>query len=117
MKVGELDTLSEENYPQFFDEGTYAKSMSMLSGDNSTRIFTLKDTEEYMLVDNAAATTANYLNFMIKRCDNATSEVTCADFGANDENLRAHLGGFNLGLISAFNFIDYKDMVPFEGPV
>ena len=70
-----------------------------------------------MLSDNAAATTANYLNFMIKRCDNETSEVTCADFGENDENLKAHLAQFNLGLISAFNFIDYTDMEPFVGPV
>ena len=93
--------------------------MAARSGDGSTNIYTLKDKEEYNLIDNSASSTAQFLNFAIKRCDNATtiSSMECADFGKNDELLIEYLAQHTFAVLTSNNYVDYNEVDPFEGPI
>ena len=77
--------------------------MAAISGDGSTNIYTLKDKDEYDLIDNGASLTAHFINFVIKRCDNATtiSTMECADFGKNDELLIEYLAQHSFAVLTA----------------
>jgi len=49
----------------------------------------------------------------VLRCNSETSPVPCA----SDEELDAYLEAHELGFLTAYNFIDYGDIKPFEGPL
>ena len=85
---------------------------------NRSNFYTLKDPFSYTLVDTQASIgTSNYLVFAIKKCNNSTSVVQCADFGQNEENLVTYLKSYSLVLTTAISYVDYEDILPFEGPV
>ena len=72
--------------------------MAKNSTDGNTSIFTIKDANQYFLVDNVSSYTAKYLSFYLKKCDNKTSAVQCADFGDNDKLLIDYLANFQFVL-------------------
>ena len=89
-----MDTLTAEAYPEFFQNSSYPQLMAQLSGDGSTNIFTLKDRENFEIVDNVASMSSQYLSFQVKTCDNQTSSVTCADFGEDMALLKQYLSAY-----------------------
>ena len=80
-------------------------------------MYTLKDAEKYSIVDNVSSLSSIYLNIQVRKCNNQTSEVTCADFGEQDQYLKNYVRTQQIILLTAINFIDYEDIVPYEGPV
>ena len=83
----------------------------------TTNILTLKDPHSYSIRDAFSSFNSEYLAFLVHRCNNATSTVTCADFGENEEHLGNYLAQYNMGLMSITNFIDYDEVDPFVGPM
>ena len=50
-------------------------------------------------------------------CDNSTSTVACASFGANYELLYEYLAKYSLMVFRTSNYIDYDEVDPFKGPL
>ena len=75
--------LSEDNNPEFYVDGSWISEKTNSNVDGVSNIFTLKDPQSYDLLDNQASHTAKYMAFQVLKCQNSTSEVTCADFGEN----------------------------------
>ena len=113
----QLETLNKDKHPEYFTSGSFASFMAQKSGDGSTSLFTIKDAKQYNLVDNVSSYTAKFLSFYLKKCDNETSAVQCADFGDNDELLIDYLANFQFVLQEATNFIDYENIEPHVGPL
>ena len=92
--------------------------MESLSDSGETNIFTLKDPQNYTLVDAIDSFSARYLSFQVIKCSEATKQTECADFGENNEKLKEYMKQYSFGLINLLNFIDYgEEIEPFEGPV
>ena len=83
----------------------------------TTNILTLKDPHSFSIRDAFSSINSEYLAFLVQRCNNATSTVTCADFGENEENLGNYLAQYDFGLMTITNFIDYDEVDPFVGPM
>ena len=88
-----------------------------MSGDGSTHIYALKNPEEFSLQGNPEAFQSQYLSFSISKCNNATSQEPCADFGTNEEKLIEYLSKHNIALLSANSYVDFDEVDPFKGPV
>ena len=91
--------------------------MGQMSGDGSTNIYTLKNPAQYELKGNNNSFFSQYLSFQLKKCNSVTSEVPCADFGANEEKLIEYVSAHNLVILQASSFIDYDEVDPFKGPL
>ena len=88
VKPAQLEMLSESQHPMYFDAASFVNQQSQSNADGLSNIYTLKDPEDYSLVDNLASMTCIYLKFRVQKCNNQTSEVTCADFGSHNEHLK-----------------------------
>ena len=83
----------------------------------NTNIKTLKDPHKYDIVDNTSSFTAQFLQFYLKKCDNETSAIPCADFGQDEQELKKYLDSHVLSLMRLVNFVDYDEVEPGVGPV
>lgn len=118
VQSAELEKISLDKHSEFFSEGSYFKLMADFSPDGkTTNILTLKDPHSYSIRDAISSFNSEYLAFQVHRCNNATSTVTCADFGENEENLGNYLAQYNMALITITNFINYDEVDPFVGPM
>ena len=80
-------------------------------------LYTIKDIHNYSLINNVESQFGTIFHFKINKCNNSTSEVTCADFGPNDEKLNNYLHSATFIAFSALNYVDYNNVEPFIGPV
>ena len=118
IQAAELEKITLDKHSEFFSDGSYFKSMADFSPNGKTTdILTLKDPHSYSIRDAFDSFNSEYLVFQVHRCNNATSTVTCADFGENEENLGSYLAQYNMGLMSLTNYIDYDEVEPFAGPL
>ena len=77
--------------------------MESVSLNGDTNILTIKDPSNYTLEDAVDSLTSRYLSFQVRKCENSTSRVQCADFGKNNEKLKAYLARFSFGILSLIN--------------
>ena len=54
-----------------------------------------------------------YLSFKVSKCDSSAQKADCA----SEEDLKEYLSNHRLGIITSFNYIDYDEVEPFEGPI
>ena len=76
-------------------------------------MLTIKDPDSFDLIDNSAALTSQFITAKVEKCNDATSEVKCASIDEISDYIDRH----NLGIMTAINFIDYREVGPYKGPL
>ena len=84
-----------------------------MSGDGSTKIFTIKNPEKYDFINTASTFDSRYITLEILECDAATSIVPCAA----PEDRESYIKNHRIGIVTATNYIDYGEVDPYKGPL
>ena len=85
----------------------------MSTDGQTTNMLTPKDPDSFDLIDNSAAFTSQFISAKVEKCNVLTSQVECASL----EDIRKYLSSHTLGIVTAINFIDYREVDPYKGPL
>ena len=84
-----------------------------MSGDGTTNILTIKNPEKYDLINSSATFNSQFVVLEILKCEQETSSVQCAGHDEIVDYVTQH----RLGLLTAFNYVDYGEVEPYQGPL
>ena len=104
MEEIESEYLNEDSHPQYFYPGSYVTEMNDYDKDERSKIYTFKNPEKYTLTGTKASYLSRFLTFKVSKCDRSVQNANCA----SEEEIKEYLSNHRLGMITAFNYIDFN---------